>query len=517
MSEAQNMQHTFIEQGYVILKQTVPVDTSLEEMCLHFPEDVENPVQDFGSGGAAIFPSTPALNEISVHPTILKVVREIIGDDIRLRQSVPWAKYGVPSTGKRSNSDQRMHMDYGNNQWSVQELQRPQAVAAIVYYSDTRKTGGATAIVPRRGQDDPVYQWPAQTNMPGIGGIHFANDREHAETHFEGRGAHVHQRCYEREIMPVFEPGDVLLYGLDTWHRGAPVLPGQVRYTHNLMWSTPSSDVQQWNRGFLQKMYYSDFERFISASEPHQLQTLGFPLTTDSRWLSKSFVTGIKARYEWAGFNCMEYVHSGRTLPPPVPKHWHWAHLKLESIDNPFELREKVFDKVREKGMTITMKHNWRYVFETVTPYYIEAECRFFHLGQKILVDINQLSGDRFEWAAIASHIRGETYRGRRQGRYKVKPLRADKRLEAMIEPWMEEELFDLIGPDVSPVKLLSLLNDASPNIRRCAMRALYHCDTPFDISVVEPFTRGASTFLEKKIQHWANKIVQKGAGAAHL
>lgn len=517
MSEAQNMQHVFIEQGYVILKQAVPVGTALEEMRLHFPEDAENPVQDFGSGGTAIFPSTPALNEISLHPTILKAVREIIGGDIRLRQSVPWAKYGVPSAGKRSNSDQRMHMDYGNNQWSVPVYGTPQAVAVIVYYSDTRKTGGATAIVPRRGQDDPVYQWPSQSNMPGIGGIPFANDREHAETHFEGRAARLRQQCYVREIMPVFEPGDVLLYSLDTWHRGTPVLPGQVRYTHNLMWSTPSSDVQQWNRGFLQKMYYGDFERFISQLEPNQLQTLGFPSPADSRWLSKSFVSGIKARYEWAGFNCMEYVHSGRALPPPISEFWHWAHLKLESTDNPFEFREQIFAKVRKKDMVITMKANWRYIFETVTPSYIEAECQFFTDGKQCVVDINQLSGDRFEWAAIASHIRGETYRGRRPGRYTVKPLRADKRLEAMIHPWMEEELFDLIGPDISPKKLLSLLNDAHPNIRRCAMRALYRCDTPFDISAVEPFTRGAATFLEKRIQHWAKKIVQKGGGAAHL
>ena len=455
----------FTDHGYVILKQDVSVGGALEEMRRHFPEDVENPVQDFGSGDAAIFPSTPALNEIS--PNILKAVREIIGDDIRLRQSIPSAKYGLPSSGKSSNNDQRIHMDYGT----------PQAVAAIVYYADTRKTGGT--IVPRLGQDDPTYQWAALTNMPGIDGIPFANDREHAETHFEAGVVDIRQQCYAREIMPVFEPGDVLLYGLNTCHCGTPVLHG----SHNLMWSTPSSDVQQWNRGFLQKV----------------------------------FVSGIKARYKWAGFNCMEYVHSGRALPPPVPKHWHWAHLKLESIDNPFELREKVFVKVREKGMTITMKHNWRYVFETVTPSYIEAECRFFRLGQKILVDINQLSGDRFEWAAIASHIRGEAYGGWRPGRYTVKPLRADKRLEAMIHPWMEEQLFDLFGPDVSPVKLLSLLNDAPPNIRRCTLRALYHCDTPFDISVVEPFTRGATTFLEKRIQHWANKIVQKGIGAAHL
>jgi len=511
------MQRTFIQQGYVILKQAVPVDAALKEMCQHFPKGAANPVQDFGSGGAAIFPSTPALNEISVHPTILKAVREIIGDDIRLRQSVPWAKYGVPSSGKSSNSDQRIHMDYGNNQWSMPEAGRPQAVAAIVYYSETKTTGGATAIVPRRGQDDPVYQWPALANMPGIGGIPFVNDREHAEMNFEGRAADIRQQCYAREIMPVFEPGDVLLYGLDTWHRGTPVLPGHVRYTHNLMWSTPSSDVQQWNRGFLQKMYYGDFEKFISALEPHQLQTLGFPSPTNSRWLSKSFVTGIKARYEWAGFHCMEYVHSGRALPPPVPTLWHWAHLKLESTDNPSDFREQIFAKVRERGMTISMKHNWRYIFETVTPYYIEAECRFFTDGKQCVVDINQLSGDRFEWAAIASHIRGETYRGWRPSLYQVKPLRADKRLEALIHPWMNEELFDLIGPDVSPVKLLSLLNDAPPNIKRCTLRALYRCDIPFDISVVEPFTRGATTFLEKRIQHWANKIVQKGIGAAHL
>ena len=352
----------FIEQGYVILKQTVPVDAALN----------------------------------SVHPTILKADRAIIGDNIRLR--LPWAKYG-------------------------------------------------------------------------------------------------------------YEPGDVLLYGLDTWHRGTPVLPGHV--THNLMLSTPSSDVQQ--RGLLQKMYYGDVEKFISGLEPHQLWTLGFPSPDDPRWLSKSFVKGIKARYQWAGLNCME--HLGRTLPPPVPEFWHWAHLKLESTDNSSDFREQIFSKVREKGMAISMKHNWRYVFETVTPYYIEAECRFFRLGRKILVDINQLSGNRFEWAAIASHIRGETYRGRRPGRYTVKCT--DKRLE--IEPWMNEELFDLIGPDVSPVKLLSLLNDASPNIRRCTLRALYHCDTPFDISVVEPFTRGATTFIEKRIQHWANKIVRKGASVAHL
>jgi len=54
-----------------------------------------------------------------------------------------------------------MQMDYGNNCYGVPLPDEPlQAVAMFVYYSDTEITGGGTAMVPRRGERDSVYQWP---------------------------------------------------------------------------------------------------------------------------------------------------------------------------------------------------------------------------------------------------------------------------------------------------------------------------------------------------------------------
>ena len=53
--------------------------------------------------------------------------------DIILCQSDAWTKW---SDGK--NSDQRMHMDYGNNMWGFPPpWHKPNAVAMILYYSDT--------------------------------------------------------------------------------------------------------------------------------------------------------------------------------------------------------------------------------------------------------------------------------------------------------------------------------------------------------------------------------------------
>jgi len=63
--------------------------------------------------------------------------------------------------------------------WPVQcKISVPMAM--IVYYSDTEITGGGTAVVPRRGERDSVYQWP-YVHMPGIAGIPFQNDRKSAE------------------------------------------------------------------------------------------------------------------------------------------------------------------------------------------------------------------------------------------------------------------------------------------------------------------------------------------------
>src|SRR3569832_722480 len=79
--------------------------------------------------------------------------------DIRLMQSEPWAKYGAASIrDAQFNQDQRMHCDFGNNTLAVPPVfDQPEGVAAILYYSDVDTCLGATALVPRDGDNDPAY------------------------------------------------------------------------------------------------------------------------------------------------------------------------------------------------------------------------------------------------------------------------------------------------------------------------------------------------------------------------
>ena len=48
--------------------------------------------------------------------------------------------------------------------------------------------------------------------------------RAHSSRHFPAQG--------ERAVR--FRPGTALLYRMDVWHRGTPVLEGATRYTHHI-------------------------------------------------------------------------------------------------------------------------------------------------------------------------------------------------------------------------------------------------------------------------------------------
>jgi hypothetical protein len=112
------------------------------------------------------------------------------------------------------NNDQRIHMDYGNHTWvHPPRWNKPNVVAAIVYLSDTRETGGATAVVARRGgvdeYTDPIYTWPYK-HMPGIspGQMKYVNNRELAEEYMKEKAPEsyaIRLQCYEREVIPAFQ------------------------------------------------------------------------------------------------------------------------------------------------------------------------------------------------------------------------------------------------------------------------------------------------------------------------
>ena len=283
--------------GFVIKKQLLNVFNCIKDLKIVYPEDKLDPILDFGSGGKTQFPCKfESLNKITFDMKLLSCVKQLLNtNDILLAQSVAWAKYGVPPKNAQSNCEQRIHMDYGNNMWThPPKWDNPNAVAAIIYYSDTNETGGATALVERKGDNDEVYSYP-YVHMPGIGGKPFYNSKDAAEQSMHGRSKYIRNQCYKREKKPNFNLGDVLFYRLDLWHRGTPVNPGKVRYVHNLLWKKKSAtDINIWNAGWTINMYYGWLEKFIANLNKEQRDTLGFPCLTK---LPKHIREAVYARY----------------------------------------------------------------------------------------------------------------------------------------------------------------------------------------------------------------------------
>ncbi len=60
-------------------------------------------------------------------------------------------------------------------------------------------------------------------------------------------------------ILTFIRFGTVLFYRLDTWHRGAPVKPGKVRYVSNYAWKKKDAKfIDFWNKGWAVSMMYED-------------------------------------------------------------------------------------------------------------------------------------------------------------------------------------------------------------------------------------------------------------------
>ena len=115
---------------------------------------------DFGSDGLYEFPTFTCLDKITMNETLINFAQSLIGPCL-LSQSDAWTK-----TSAGSNNDQRMHMDYGNNTFlHTSEWNNPEAVGMIIYFSDTNITGGQTAIVPKKNNED-LYK-PPYIRMPG--------------------------------------------------------------------------------------------------------------------------------------------------------------------------------------------------------------------------------------------------------------------------------------------------------------------------------------------------------------
>ena len=229
--------------GFVLAQNLV--DQKILDRCVQFLDrtyyDEETCPTGFGSKyGEFEFPCGNILDWLTLDHHLIFSAQQLLGTpNILLVQSDVWGKCGTMDKSSHKNTDQRMHMDYGNNMFlHPNKWDNPEAVSAIIYLSDTFVTGGGTAVVPRRGPHDIVYR-PPYVHMPGQAGLRFMNDRQHAEDYIRSVSPEIAQfrsTLYNREVILSPRIGDVLFYRLDLWHRGTPVHQGHVRNVMNLMW-----------------------------------------------------------------------------------------------------------------------------------------------------------------------------------------------------------------------------------------------------------------------------------------
>lgn len=279
-------------------------------------------INDFGSGNEFVFPAqSEAVNAVTLHVRLLAAVGQLLGvpiEELRLSQSDLWVKYGRErSNAGRSvgdNNDQRIHVDYPNHTlvhppaWDA-----PEAVELIVYYDDVADTGGATALVPRSGDDDPAYLWPI-VGTPGVGELPWINDRASAEEYLSEHAPDVaawrREHLYPREKFARFSPGSVLLYRHDTWHRGTPLLSGAMRIAHNLTFRRADAEwISSLHPGWAWAMYLRDqrMERLIGTASVAQRCVLGFPAPGHRYWTPQT-LAAVTARYLAFGFDPAPYA-----------------------------------------------------------------------------------------------------------------------------------------------------------------------------------------------------------------
>ena len=316
--------------GFTLVDDVVPIEL-VEEARRGALADFPAPgsaemekIHDFGSAGRMAFPSErQAVNQLTLHPRLLTAIAQLLDApvrDLRLTQSDLWPKYG--REGKRrelDNADQRIHVDYPNHTLThPPPWDSPEAVELILYLDEEQHCGGATALVPRTGSDDPAYQWPIM-NTPGVGSLPWINDRESTERHLRESSPEVAkfraEHLYAREVKARYRVGTVLLYRHDTWHRGTPLKPGALRLAQNMTFRKAETEwISVLQPGWAWAMYRRSrvMERLIAEASVDQRCVLGFPAPGHAYW-TRQTVAAVDARYGPLGMDVSPYERALRS------------------------------------------------------------------------------------------------------------------------------------------------------------------------------------------------------------
>jgi hypothetical protein len=280
-------------------------------------------IREFGSEGRMDFPSSESssFNDIILHERLLKAISQLLEvniADIRLNQGELWAKYGYERSGVvADNTDQRMHCDYtGHTLVHPAEWDNVEGVEIIVYLDNVEDCGGATAVVPREGSDDPAYEWPL-CQMPGVGPMLWHNDKTLAEKYLAEVAPDVavfrEKYLYPREVYSKYRVGTVLFYRHDTWHRGTSLLPHSRRFVINMTFRRSDCEhLMMLQQGWSWRMCNPRtqfLEKFISKCSADQRTVLGFPKPGHRYWTPKT-IAAVAKRYESFGLCMQPYIQA---------------------------------------------------------------------------------------------------------------------------------------------------------------------------------------------------------------
>lgn len=305
--------------GYLLLNNILSkelVNQAIDQLSLHFANDSYSKQKlDFGGMEFPCRENFTAVNDLMLSPELIKISSTLLNtNDIRLTQADAWAKYySEESKSLYDNRDQRTHIDCWNHTLVCpDDFDNPVSVAMIIYLSDSTITGGETAVTCRIDDNDVVYNSENYLNTPGAGINPWINDRQTAEEWLSVHNSEAfefREQIYEREVRARFQPGTVLIYRHDLWHRGTSLKEGSIRLVINLSYRRADCDwFQHWNTGWARHMYSPEqtLEKFIANASVDQRNVLGFPKPGHSYW-NKKTLDLVRKRYQHLGFDATPY------------------------------------------------------------------------------------------------------------------------------------------------------------------------------------------------------------------
>lgn len=209
-----------------------------------------------------------ALNATTLHPDLIGFAERVIGSD---RLMLSHGQLGGKYAGTR-DFEQQLHSDYGNN---MLVCPKPDTeifdIPAIIYYTDVTVDLSPTYVVSQQ----------------------FTRGAPLEPRH---RPRKDHPELYEHEFPVVVPAGSVLVYSMNTFHRGSALKASEgLRFAQNIGFKradmTFCGQVTFQHEGGRPEM-----DHFLVTATPRQREFVGFPRVGDPYWDAYT-LAGVAARY----------------------------------------------------------------------------------------------------------------------------------------------------------------------------------------------------------------------------